>query len=218
MIRFRAVVFDFGDTLFHSPSGADVLVEAGLQRPEAERLWDEMWLASKTAEELARGRDLSEEHHRAEWLRLFVPAEQRAAGAASLLYERVMAHERWLPYPDTAGVLAALHGAGVCVGVLSNIPSSLRPVFELHGLDRYVDAYVESYRHGIVKPDLELFRIACRELRVEPASALMVGDSHLADGAAVLAGLTALVLPPVAPGTVRGLERVLPLCGCGEAG
>ena len=75
----------------------------------------------------------------------------------------------------------------------------------------FVDSYVESFRHGRVKPDLELFRIACRELGVEPAGALMVGDSHVADGAAVLAGLTVLLLPPVPPGTARGLERVLHL-------
>jgi hypothetical protein len=41
----------------------------------------------------------------------------------------------------------------------------------------------------------------------------MVGDSHLADGGAVLTGMTVLLLPAVAPGTPRGLARVLDLCG-----
>jgi putative hydrolase of the HAD superfamily len=206
------VIFDFGDTLFHSPSGVDVLVEAGVDPARAGLLWEEIWAASKTAEELARGRDLSAELHREAWLGLLGRAEPYAPGVAARLYERVMRHDHWLPYPDAAGVLAALRERGVRIGVLSNIPSSLRPVFERHGIHRFVDAYVESYRHGRVKPDPELFRIACRDLDVEPAAALMVGDSHLADGAAALVGVTVLLLPAVPPGACRGLERVLALC------
>ncbi len=211
-MAFSAVVFDFGDTLFHSPSGPEVLVGAGIEPVLADRLWDEIWFASKTAEELAKGRDLSEALHREAWVGLFQRAEPYAPGVATELYERVMAHERWLPYPDAAGVLAALHERRVRIAVLSNIPSSLRPLFERYGFDRYVHAYVESYAQGRAKPDLELFRVACRELGVSPADALMVGDSDVADGAAVRAGLTVLLLPPVPPGTARGLEGVLRLC------
>lgn len=210
--RFPAAIFDFGDTLFHSPSGVDVLVGTGVERPTAERLWDDIWIASKSAEGLASGRDLSADRHREGWLALLARAEPHSPGVAPLLYERVIRPETWLPYPDASSVLEALHGRGVRVGVLSNIASALLPVFEHHGLASHVDVYVESYRHGLVKPDPELFRIACRELGVEPAEALMVGDSHLADGAAVLAGLTALVLPPVPLGAVRGLARALDLC------
>jgi hypothetical protein len=39
----------------------------------------------------------------------------------------------------------------------------------------------------------------------------MVGDSHLADGGAVLAGMTTLLLAPVERGTPRGLDVVLKL-------
>ena len=212
MTKFSAAIFDFGDTLFYSPSGADVLVEAGLERATADVLWDDIWQASKTAEELAKGRDLGEKRHREAWLGLFERAEPYVPGAARLLYERVMNHDEWLPYPDTAPVLAALHDRGVHVGVLSNIPSSLQSVFELHGLAEHVDAYIESYRHGRMKPDPELFRIACRDLNVPPALALMVGDSHVADGAAVVTGLTTLILPSVLRGEERGLKHVLRLC------
>lgn len=213
MRPFSAAIFDFGDTLFHSPSGADALVEAGIEPALAGRLWDDVWAASRTADELARGRDLSEDRHRRCWIDLLSRLEPHVPGVAAHLYERVIHADGWLPYPDAVEVLAALHGRGVRVGVLSNIPSALRPLFERHGLAPFVDAYVESYRHGRVKPDPELFRIACRELCVEPADAVMVGDSHIADGAAVEAGVAALVLPPVPPGAVRGLARVLDLCG-----
>ncbi|HXM53869.1 MAG TPA: HAD family hydrolase [Candidatus Dormibacteraeota bacterium] len=212
MKRFAAAVFDFGDTLFHSPSGVDELVAAGVDRARAERLWADVWTASKSAEALARGRDLDEDRHRAGWLDLLALVEPDAPGLAPLLYERVIHTDGWLPYPDAVGVLSALHGRGVLVGVLSNVPSGLRPLFERHGLASFVDAYVESFHYGRVKPDPELFRIVCRELCVAPADALMVGDSHLADGAAVLAGVAALLLPPVTPGAERGLARVLDLC------
>ena len=39
----------------------------------------------------------------------------------------------------------------------------------------------------------------------------MVGDNHLADGAAVLSGMAVLLLPPVAAGSPRGLSCVLRL-------
>ena len=212
MRRFAAALLDFGDTLFHSPSAVDLLVAGGLERSFAERLWEEVWLSSKTAEELATGRDLSAERHRADWLRLLAPLDAHVAGGAARLYEEVIHADGWVPYPDAAGVLGALRERGVRVGVVSNIPSPLEPVFRRHGLAPFVHVYVESYRHGRVKPDPELFRIACRELCVAPEAALMVGDSHLADGAAVLAGMTALVLPAVPPGTPRGLSLVLDLC------
>jgi putative hydrolase of the HAD superfamily len=209
---FAAVVFDFGDTLFHSPSGVEALVEAGVDPARAGGLWEEVWAASKAAGELGRGRDLSAERHREAWLRIFARLEPYAPGIAGRLYDRVIDADRWLPYPDAAGVLRALRERGVLVGVLSNIPSALAPLFERHELARYVDAFVESFRHGREKPDLALFRTICHELRVVPSDALMVGDSHLSDGAAVLTGMTALVLPAVPPRTPRGLARVLDLC------
>ncbi|TMC06454.1 MAG: HAD family hydrolase [Chloroflexi bacterium] len=209
--RFSAVVFDFGDTLFHSPNGAEALVEAGLDRDRAQRLWDELWIASKTAEELAKGRDRSAELHRGAWLDLLGRLEPYAPGIAEHLYDNVIHADAWEPYPDALGVLRALCDRGVRVGVLSNIASSLRPLFERHGLAPYVEAYVESFRHGREKPDPALFQAVCGDLRVAPAAALMVGDSHLADGAAVLTGMTVLLLPPVPPRTPRGLARVLDL-------
>src|SRR5262245_58783639 len=97
---FRAVIFDFGHTLFHSPSGVDGLVGAGLDPARAGQLWEDIWTASKPAEELARGRDLSVKRHREAWLGLLERAEPFAPGVAALLYEQVMAHDHWLPYPD----------------------------------------------------------------------------------------------------------------------
>ena len=208
---FRAVLFDFGDTLFHSPSGADVIAEAGADEETAARMWDEIWAASKTAEELAKKRDTSPEAHRAAWSSLFSRADAVAEGLSQLLYDRVMDPINWVPYPDAGAVLRGLDDAGVKVGVVSNIATHLGPVFSKYELDAYVDSYVHSFEHAAEKPAPALFSAACQALRTSAADTLMVGDSHLADGGAVLAGMTTLLLPPVPAGQSRGLEVVLKL-------
>ena len=215
MPPFRAVLFDFGDTLFHSPSGMKVIAEAGADEETAARMWDEIWAASKTAEELSKHRDLSPHAHRAAWSSLFARADAVAEGLSQLLYERVMDPLNWVPYADAGRTLRALREAGVRAGVISNIAQHLGPVFAKYELDAYVDAYVHSFEHAVEKPAPELFAAACEALRSEPAATLMVGDSHLADGGAVLAGLTTLLLPPAAGAEERGLDVVLRLVAAG---
>ena len=208
---FRAVLFDFGQTLFQAPDAAALQTEAGVEPATAQRLWAEIWARALTPEELAKGRDLSEAAHRRHWMELFAAAEPHAPGISRRLYEAVMRVESWTPFPDTPAVLAALHEGGVAVGVLSNTAMALQPVLAVHGLDRYVSACVESFRLGIEKPDPRIFAAGCEALGSKPEETLLVGDSHLADGAGVLAGLTVLLLPGVPRDTPRGLEAVLDL-------
>jgi putative hydrolase of the HAD superfamily len=120
----------------------------------------------------------------------------------------------WAPYPDAAGVLAALRERGIAVGVVSNIGWDLRPVFRAHGLDLYVGAYVLSYEHGIQKPDPRLFRRACDVLGVAPEDTLMVGDSRPADGGAAALGCAVHFVDHL-PVSARpdGLRPVLGLVG-----
>jgi HAD superfamily hydrolase (TIGR01509 family) len=207
----RAALFDFGDTLFYSPDGAQVMVEAGVDATTAALTWSEIWRASRSSESQALKRDLSPALHRAGWLGLFSPAESLLPGLAELLYERVMTVELWTPYPDAHRVLRGLHRRGVPVGVVSNVASDLRPVFRRHGLEGYVAAFVHSYEHEMEKPDPRLFQVACARLDVEPVRTLMVGDSHLGDGGALAAGLTVLLLPPVPRGSSRGLDLAVRL-------
>ena len=62
--RVRAVLFDWGDTLFHAPHAPEVISSYAAERgvkvtdAEARGLWDELWAAGKTPEEIAKGRDL----------------------------------------------------------------------------------------------------------------------------------------------------------------
>src|SRR4029077_6591057 len=99
----RAVLFDWGDTLFHAPHAPEVIASfarsSGVQMSEdrARALWDGIWAAGKTPEEIAKGRDLSMEAHRQVWMELFSRLDPEVPGLSSALYERVMDPRSWIP-------------------------------------------------------------------------------------------------------------------------
>jgi putative hydrolase of the HAD superfamily len=216
--RIEAVLFDYGDTLFHPPDAARVIVEAArdrgvrISREEAHALWEELWRASKTPEEVGTDRDLSPERHRAVWMRLFARAEARVPGVSARLYDEVMRPEHWLVYEDARSTLAELRRRGLRVGVVSNHAYDLRGVFAEHALAEFIDVYVLSFEKGVAKPSPRLFAIAAAEIGVPAARILMVGDHPDADGAAAAAaGLQTFILPEWSGSGPRGLARVLEL-------
>ncbi|MDP9275389.1 MAG: HAD-IA family hydrolase [Chloroflexota bacterium] len=212
----RAVLFDWGDTLFHAPHAAEVIVSfarsSGVEMSEARarQMWDEMWALGKTPEEIAKGRDLSMEAHRRVWLDLFARLDHEVPGLSRALYERVMDPRSWVPYADTRATLEAVRRRGLKVGVVSNVPADLRPVFAKHGLADLVDSYTHSFEVGAEKPDPAIFIAAAKSLGLKPGETLMVGD-HEVDRGAERAGMRALILPTEFDGDVRGLDRVLVL-------
>ena len=218
MTPIRGVLFDWGDTLFESPHAPTVIRGAArdsgvsLADGEAQRLWDELWATGKTAEEHAKGRDLSREAHQRVWTELFSRANQRVPGIDRVLYQRVMDPAGWSPYPDTEPTLRALKDRGVRIGIVSNHAYDLRPCFTAKDLDRFVDAYAISYEIGAPKPDPRIFREACTRLGTRPEETLMVGDDPVSDAGAGAAGLQVYILPAHAsPGTARGLDHVVGL-------
>jgi HAD superfamily hydrolase (TIGR01509 family) len=217
MTRFRAVLFDFGDTLFARAGGARAVVEtaaalgAEVDEARAASLWRRILTRAVSAEEMALARDRSAEAHRREWTRLYAMAEEIAPGMAAALYAREIDASRWTPHPDARSVLERLRRAGVRIGVVSDTGWDIRPVFALAGFDRLVDAFVLSFEHGVVKPAPALFTAACAALAIAPAETLMVGDNAVTDGGAVRAGLTVLLLPPEAATRPRALDPVLHL-------
>ena len=216
MTPIRGVLFDWGDTLFSQPDASSVIVAAAAERgvhieaTKARALWDELWVAGKMPEELAKGRDLSADAHREVWTALFERANGAVPDIASTLYERVMDPRAWIPYPDTAPTLRALRSRGVRIGIVSNVPRDLRPIFTAHGLAELVDAYTHSFEVGAEKPDPRIFLRASEALGTLPRDTLMVGDHPVADAGAIVAGLRFYLLPPDgAPDAPRGLDRVV---------
>lgn len=214
----RGVLFDWGDTLFSPPDAASVIVSAAKDRgvlidPERARaLWAELWEIGKMPEELAKGRDLSADAHREIWTGLFERANAAVPGIATTLYERVMDPRAWIPYPDTEPTLRALRVRGIKVGIVSNVPQDLRPIFAVHALQDLVDAFTHSFEVGVEKPDPAIFLRACERLGTKPEETIMVGDHPVADAGALKAGLRFHLLPPDgAANQPRGLEEVVRL-------
>ncbi|MGI5467350.1 HAD family hydrolase [Streptomyces sp. CA-132043] len=214
----RAVLFDLSGTLFQVASYAD-RIRAAMGSTVDESAMDallaglEAGLADPEVVAAQRGRDVSAAAHRRAFTTWYASVPGLAP-IADALYEQLRAPEHWRPYADAEAALEALTRRGVALGVVSDVGWDLRPTFAHHGLDRYFSVWVHSYEHSTEKPDPSLFEYACRQLAVEPAETLMVGDHPAKDGGAAGSGLRSYVLPAgAAPGAVRGLDAVLRLVG-----
>jgi HAD superfamily hydrolase (TIGR01509 family) len=215
---FQAVLFDAGDTLIRLSSDG-LLHEAAarlgvtLDPGAAGRVWQRVLARSGTAEELAKGRDLSADRHREVWTALYTEAgcDRLAPGLSDALYASTVSADSWEAFPDTVPTLAAVRGKGLRIGVVSDTGFDLRPAMDLLGITPYLDAVVMSFQSGVCKPATTVFRTACEQLGVDPGRTLMVGDNPLTDSGAVAAGCYVFLLPPPPKSGPRGLGHVLDL-------
>jgi HAD superfamily hydrolase (TIGR01549 family) len=105
-----------------------------------------------------------------------------------------------------------LRARGIRIGIVSNVPQDLRPIFLAHGLADLVDSFTHSFEVGAEKPDPLIFLRACESLGTKPGETLMVGDHPVADAGALKAGLRFHLLPPDgAVDRARGLDGVVAL-------
>lgn len=208
-----------GDTLLGRGDGPAILRNEALalgrevDDATATRIWREIQDTARTAEEIAKGRDLSERAHRECWTALYSAADVIAEGLGAVLYEREISADAWHPFPDTLPVVEALSEAGVPMVVVSDTGWDIRPVLDRHGLLPYFSGLVLSYEHGVAKPAKRLFTAACDLLAVPAEEALMVGDNALTDGGAIESGIRVYLLPQVRNTGPRGLDAVLRLVG-----
>lgn len=188
----QAVLFDFSGTLFHLEPDAEWLSGD----PRRDDLLALLTASTRSADHLpaelseawAR-RDLDPETHRAVYLAALTSSDlEIEPGLAEALYARMTAAESWVPYPDTVPVLRRLRAEGARVAVVSNIAWDIREVFARQDAEDLVDEYVLSFVEGVMKPEPKIFTVACQRLGVDPADALMIGDSEEADGGATAIG------------------------------
>ncbi len=230
----QLVLFDFGGTLF-MPAPARQLVrgaaaELGLDLSPAEldalaQAYDAAGIPGGPVPpippELAAAydrRDFSPAEHREAWVAMLACAELPADVAvpdppalAEAIYDRTLVPEGWVVYPDAAATLAGLAEREIRVGLISNVGFDLREILHAHGFSALADSATFSYEVGAMKPSPKLFRAALDTFGVAPERAVMIGDNAEADGGAAALGMTTLILPMTAPGTVHGLARVLEL-------
>ncbi len=212
-----AVLIDWGHTLFDTPGSVDFIVDfaagAGIElsRSEAHLLWDAARIRSRRADEIAKGRDTSAALHRSCWTALWSELEQRCPGIGDALYGFETSAAGWAPYVDVEGVLQSLADRGIPMVIVSDVAFDLRPILAHYDLDRFIHAFVLSGEHGTIKPELRLFDIALDAAGVSAEHALMVGDNHINDGAAIDVGIRTVLLAPVGHGVPRGLQIIVDL-------
>jgi HAD superfamily hydrolase (TIGR01509 family) len=219
--RFEAVLFDAGDTLIRlSGSGETLLHRAAaalgarnLDPGKVAGVWHRVLERESSAEELAKGRDLSTARHREVWTALYRAAgcEELVPGLSDEMYGLTVSAESWEAFPDTVPTVRAVHERGLRVGVVSDTGFDLRPALDRLGLSPYLDAVVMSFQSGVCKPAASVFLTSCERLGAAPERTLMVGDNPLTDSGAVTAGLYALLLPRPPRTGPRGLATVLAL-------
>ena len=218
----RGVSFDATGTLFVCPRRgeiyAEVLARHGLRLgpTEIESSFRTAW--SELDCRLGRGEDRYSSHPdgaRGFWRELLERScallghEAPGPFAAAELFARFERADAWELRSGAREVLAELRRRGLRVAVTSNWDRRLPRVLSNLGLGGDIDAVVCSEDVGAAKPAETIFLAACRELDLEPASVLHVGDAKVEDReGAEAAGLRALWLNS-AEGDIGTLEEVL---------
>jgi len=215
--RFRAVLLDWRRTLVHDDLSwwvpesleslgrpADAATVTSIERRVIAAFDRPEYL------ELERTIDRSADLHRQGMMTIFGWAGLDG-DLAEALYEQDFKSASHLLYPDVVEMLEAVRALGVKTALLSNIHFDLRPELKEQGILDLFDSVILSYEHGIQKPDPGLFQLALDELGVEPAEALMVGDSPTNDGGAAMLGIPTLILPPQEEFGPHGLDIVVDL-------
>jgi HAD superfamily hydrolase (TIGR01509 family) len=200
-VSIRGVLFDFSGTLFRLEIGESWLHDHA-DEERAQYLMQVLTAPVAPGTHLPvqlvddwQRRDLDPEIHRTVYTESLRQAGLTEPGLAERGYERMLDPASWAVYPDVRAALERLRDAGIPVAVVSNIAWDIRPIFELAGIADLVTTFVLSFQEGAVKPDEKLFRIACDRLGVDPADALMIGDSAEADGGAAALGCQVEIIP-----------------------
>jgi putative hydrolase of the HAD superfamily len=185
--RWDAVIFDYGRVLSHSPSLAETQEFAalvGVSEPPFFQLY------SDTRDEYDCGRHDYRQH----W--------QGFAHAAGISLdedrvERIVEFETqmWLRVNPAALELArAIKACGARTAILSNMPpdllSDMRKNFDW--LDEF-EVQIWSCEHGVIKPDLAIYRICLDALGCDPDRTLFFDDRPRNVEAARDAGMQAHV-------------------------
>jgi putative hydrolase of the HAD superfamily len=206
-VRFRAILFDAGETLVHpAPSFpalfTQVLAGRGHARTEADVL-----AASATVfhrfSEAARDRDLwttSPERSAAFWkgvyARMLEALDLPAAdGLRDLLYATFTDLANYALFDDVLPMLDALAPSGATAGIVSNFEAWLEELLGHLEVRERFPVRVISGIEGVEKPDPAIFRLALARAGVGPADAVYVGDNPEFDvDPAVALGMTAVLI------------------------
>jgi putative hydrolase of the HAD superfamily len=114
--------------------------------------------------------------------------------AAGQLY-RDFQQRTLTPYPEAVPVLTVVRQMGYAIGLISNCPAIVADFWPASALAPLIDVAIFSARVGLLKPNPQIYRIACEQLAIAAERCLYVGDggSHELSGAAAC-GMNAIQL------------------------
>jgi putative hydrolase of the HAD superfamily len=217
-LTVRAVLFDVDFTLAKPGPllGPDGYREAGARH--GLELAPERYGEARAAALVDLRHHPELEHDEEVWIRFTEDIVRGMGGegeacraVAEAITERWLHSENFELYEDVLPVLGHLRVAGVKIGLVSNTSRDLDAFVAHFRLD--VDGWISSRMHGKVKPSPTIFRAILAELEVEPAAAVMVGDSAEDDieGARALGMRAYLVDRSDGPGRGEALPTLLAL-------
>lgn len=195
----RAVLFDLDDTLVDHESAAASAVltwaaEYGVTDAGAVARWAAV---SDVHYSRYQRRELTFAEQRRERVREFLVVDIDDAEADDLFADYVRLYEAgWSVFDDAVPALRRARAAGLAVAVLTNGDAEHQR-FKLQklGLAEELDLFVASSTLPAGKPDPRAFQHATAEIDVDPADAMMVGNSLEGDVLGALgAGLSAVLL------------------------
>lgn len=221
-MRPRAVLFDFGGTLFSyrdvqgqafRPLFAEALARLGVRADPAAlgRAWRRA-SAATWREYNARPYYLHKELFQDNFRR-FAAELGAEAGPADLEWfhekQRELVRERFSLRPGCKEMLARLRAGGLHAAIVSNIDDDyLEPMIERAGLRDSLDAWTSSEAARSCKPDAAIFELALAKAGARAQECVFVGDSPVHDiaGARRLGMRTILIRDGdgEAPGAAEG--------------
>jgi putative hydrolase of the HAD superfamily len=214
-MRYRAVFFDAGGTLFsHCPGVSEVIAgllqERGFDVSAAEIAGHVAEFTDRAARRALRiaawrkatgrsSRPASAEETASSWAEIYDGAVVRAGVPIREPIGRLVADAlaRSMPrlFPDVLPALDMLRSAGLVLGVISNFALSLGELLDSLGLSPYFTVRAVSGEDLVAKPDVRLFQHALARTGAPPQAAAHVGDDPWFDAApATEAGMSAILL------------------------
>lgn len=188
-MRFRAILFDAGETLVHPAPSFPELFSRVLAAGGHERTGDEVLDASKAVfhrfSEAAREGDLwttSPERSAAFWGGVYermldalgLPGRD---GLREALYEAFTDLSNYALFEDVVPTLEALAPSGAVLGVVSNFEAWLEDLLGRLGVRSALPVRVISGSVGMEKPDPRIWRLALEQAGVAATDAAYVGDN-----------------------------------------
>ena len=170
----KAVIFDMFETLvthYRSETyfGEQIANDLGLSEEKYRSIWDgtedDRTLGKRTFEETISEIMNANDIYSKELLNKVVSKRKECKEKIFTTYGK-----------EITDMLEALKENGLKIALISNCFDEEVGPIKNSRLFPYFDAVLLSYELGIMKPDLEIFRLALKKLKLDPGECIYVGD------------------------------------------